>query len=155
MTYSQEYYDCVNKIDAYKEKLKDLDSDYLTLKECTSSLAACGVLLSDMTTQCKDIEKVFDRGTIEGRYNACKIEFDTKNAIFSHLETIVNSTETFNSSCGDLKAQIEEYGSLLNDYGKSIADEAMRVKRAINDLNAQKWKYITPPEAPIPPEARQ
>lgn len=129
------------KISECEEKLKNLDADYASLQECKSCLSACVALLEDLSTQCGDIKKVFDRGTVEGRYDACKITFDTKETVFEYIENVGNSTSKFDSSCGDLISQLYEYGKVLDDYCKTIATDAAQTKSTLNSLRAQIWKY--------------
>lgn len=147
MAYSQKYYAHMQKIEDYKAKLRDLDSDYKTLQECKQKLAEGSILLNDLLTQCSDVNRIFDRGAIEGRYDSCQITFNNKNMVFEYLDNIVTSTNTFNSSCSDIKAQIDEYGALLDSYCIDIAKEAQDVSNTISSLQAQTI-YLMEPEPP-------
>ena len=145
--YSQKYKDHMAKIDRLQQRLRDLDSDYKTLQECKQKLAEGSILLNNLTTQCGDINKIFDRGTIEGRYDSCQITFKSKNVVFEYLDNIVLSTNKFNSSCGDIKSQIDEYGATLDSYCIDIAKEANEVSNQISSLQAQSI-YLIEPEPP-------
>ncbi|MBR1385455.1 MAG: hypothetical protein IJ568_01350 [Bacilli bacterium] len=147
MAYSQRYYAAVQEIDNLKKHLADLDSDYATLHECKQKLASCSVLFGDVSTQCDDINRAFNRGTIEGRYDACGIDFKTKKDVFEYLEIIGSSTNKFNSSCNDVKTQIDEFGASLDGYCKDIANEAQVVSDKINSLMSQ-LVYLMEPEPP-------
>ena len=145
--YPQKYKDHRAKIDNLKQRLRDLDSDYKTLQECKQKLAEGSVLLNDLVTQCSDVNKIFDRGTIEGRYDSCQITFNSKSMVFEYLDNIVLSTNNFNSTCGDIKSQIDEYGATLDSYCIDIAKEANEVSNQISSLEAQS-KYLMEPEPP-------
>ena len=145
--YSQKYKDHMAKIDNLKQRLRDLDSDYKTLQECKQKLAEGSILLNDLVTQCSDVNKIFDRGTIEGRYDSCQITFKSKSMVFEYLDNIVLSTNKFNSSCGDIKSQIDKYGATLDSYCIDIAKEANEVSNQISSLQAQSI-YLMEPEPP-------
>ena len=145
--YSQKYKDHMAKIDNLKQRLRVLDSDYKTLQECKQKLAEGSILLNDLVTQCSDVNKIFDRGTIEGRYDSCQITFKSKSMVFEYLDNIVLSTNKFNSSCGDIKSQIDEYGATLDSYCIDIAKEANEVSNQISSLQAQSI-YLMEPEPP-------
>ena len=147
MAYSQKYYDHLAKIERYQNELRDLDSDYAILQECKQKLAESSALFGDLLTQCSDITKIFDRGTIEGRYDSCQITFNNKDFVFEYLDNIVSSTNSFDTSCGDIKDQIDKFGATLDNCCIEIAQKAKVVSDTINSLMAQSV-YLMEPEPP-------
>ena len=141
MAYPQENHDKEIKIKELQQKLRDLDSDYNTLQECKQQLAAGSILLNDLFTQCSDIKTIFDRGTIEGRYDSCQITFKNKNMVFEYLDNIVSSTNNFGSSCSEIKTKVDTYGTSLDDECKKIADEAKTYANRIDHLQSD-WTFM-------------
>lgn len=147
MAYSQKYYDQLREIERLQQKLRDLDSDYNTLQECKQQLASGSILLNDLFTQCSDIKTIFDRGTIEGRYDSCQITFKNKNMVFEYLDNIVSSTNNFDSSCSEIKTKVDTFGTSLDDECIKIAKEAKDVSDKISSLMAG-LQYLMEPEPP-------
>lgn len=140
--YSKEYYEYIDYIGTFESKLgdhesqlKDLDSDYSTIHECKLKLAQCSILLNEMINQCGDINKVFDRKTIEGEYDLYHIDFNRKDMIFTFLEEITSSTDFFNTSCDNIKRKIDLYGQNLDDKCKEIANKAENLSNEIDKLS--------------------
>ena len=147
MIYSQEYYECKRKIENYQTKLNNLDADYQLLQECKAMLAESSISFSDLLTQCSDIKRIFDRGTIEGKYDSYQITFENKNTVFGYLDSIVSSTNNFGTNCENIKSDIDEYGSNLDEICESIADEAKEVSDTISSLMAR-LPYLMEPKSP-------
>lgn len=137
MTNSQERDNLIIEIDNLKKKLSDLNSDYNTLQECKQLLAKSSVFSNDLITQCEDISRIFDRKTIEGRYDSHQITFKSKELVFEYLDNIVSFTNNFKSSCSDIVDQIDTYGVMLDNRCIDIATEAHNVSNQISTLNAQ------------------
>ena len=140
------YYERNPEIGVYEAKLNNLDSDYAVLQQCKQKLAASSVFLNDLLTQCDDIKKIFDRATIEGRYDSYQITFKNKNLVFDYLDDIVTSTNKFRGTCKDIKSKIDNYGIVLDDECKDVANEAKEVSHTINRLKSH--SYFTKSEPP-------
>ena len=120
-----------------KSKLADLDSDYKTMQECKLKLAESSTLLNDLISQCENINKIFDRETIEGRYDSYETTFNSKTEIFDYLSDIVSSSNSFNTSCSEIKSLVDDYGTSLDNCCIEIAKDAEIVSTEIGSLEAQ------------------
>ena len=124
-------------IEVYRTKLNNLDADYEVLQQCKLKLAESSVFLNDLLTQCDDIKKVFDRATIEGRYDSYQITFKNKNLVFDYLDNIVSSTNKFRETCENVKSKIDSYGVNLDDECKNIAKEADKISFTISTYDRE------------------
>lgn len=120
-----------------KSKLSDCDSDYETLQKCKEKVATASAFLNNIVIQCKDVNKIFDRGTIEGKYDAHRVNFNNKDVVFSFLDNIVNSSDNFQEICEETIKKIDEYGDSLNDLCIKVANNATNISNDIRALSCQ------------------
>lgn len=116
-----------NKILYAEKQLKKFDNDYKTIQECKQLLAASSTFFGDFLTQCDDIKKIFDRATIEGKYDSYQITFNNKNIVFGYLDNIVSSTQIFSELCENIKSKIDRFGINLDDACIEIAEKAKKI----------------------------
>lgn len=117
----------INKILYAEKQLKIFDNDYKTIQECKQLLAASSTFFGDFLTQCDDIKKIFDRATIEDRYNSYDITFNNKDEVFGYLDVIISSTCSFSELCESIKSKIDRFGINLDDACIEIATKANKI----------------------------
>lgn len=124
------------------QKLEDLNSDYQTLQECKQKLAESSVFLGDLVVQCDDIDNIFNREIIEEKYDSYHIYFEVNSELFDYLDKISSSIDSFDTSCGDTKSKIDDYGVLLDDCCIDIANEALVVSETIRQKDNSRNQLV-------------